>query len=219
MQLRPLGTEPLELLLLGAHCDDIEIGCGATLLKLRESGQACNITWVTFSGSETRQSETTKSADRFLGQLSASTKVIFGEYRESHFPSKVGELKDMFEDIKSMTNPDLILTHYRDDRHQDHRVISDVTWNTWRSHTILEYEIPKFDGDLGQPNVFIGVSRETADEKAEILMECYQSQLSKEWFSPDTFTGLMRLRGIESGTQEPMAEAFYGRKTTLSFGH
>lgn len=217
MRLRPNSDGPLKILFLGAHCDDVEIGCGATILKLRHDRADVDVRWVTFSGSEIRKAETAVGAENFLGHLAANCKLEFGEFRESFFPSQLAELKEKFEEIKASFEPDLIFTHYRNDRHQDHRVVSDLTWNTWRGHTILEYEIPKYDGDLGQPNVFTPVTREIADEKARILMEAYESQLGRNWFTADTFTGLMRIRGIESGCPEPMAEAFYGSKIELGF--
>lgn len=217
MRLRPDDREPLKILFLGAHCDDVEIGCGATILNLRDAGINPEIRWVTFSGADERRVETQGSAKDFLGPLSSRAELQFCDFRESFFPSQHAEIKEKFESIKADFDPVLIFTHYRHDRHQDHRVISDLTWNTWRSHKILEYEIPKYDGDLGQPNIYMPATRAVANEKAAILMRHYQSQLDRSWFSPDTFTGLMRVRGVESGCDQPMAEAFYGAKVELGF--
>jgi LmbE family N-acetylglucosaminyl deacetylase len=217
MHLSTSQDGPLKILFLGAHCDDIEIGCGATILTLRDNATNVDIRWVTFSGDVDRQIETRTSAERFLGDHMARTKLEFCVFRESFFPAEQSKIKEKFEKIKAEFAPDLIFTHYRHDRHQDHRIVNELTWNTWRSHTILEYEIPKYDGDLGQPNVFMPLSHELAAEKAAILTECYASQAERSWFSADTFNGLMRIRGIESSCPEPMAEAFYGQKVTLRF--
>ena len=204
-----LSATVKRVLCLGAHSDDIEIGCGGTILKLIQQNPTLEFTWVVFSGDKERAQEASASAERFLDGAAAA-KIITLEFQDTLFPTQFAALKDAFGQIRTEIAPDVIFTQYRDDRHQDHRTLSDLTWNAFRNHAILEYEIPKFDGDLGQPNVFVDLPEETAKRKIELLMECFGTQRSKHWFSPDTFEGLMRLRGLESATR--FAEGFHGRK-------
>ena len=199
---------------LGAHSDDIEIGCGGTLLKLAARNPHLHVTWVVFSGQGTRAREARASAKIFLQQAKGS-KVIIKQFRTSFFPFQGERIKSFFETLKGMGQPDVIFTHYRDDRHQDHRVLSDLAWNTWRNHLILEYEIPKYDGDLGVPNVFLPLDERICRAKAEYLCRFFQTQSNKHWFSPETFLGLMRLRGMECASPTNYAEAFYCRKLCL----
>jgi LmbE family N-acetylglucosaminyl deacetylase len=200
------------VLCLGAHSDDIEIGCGGTVLKLIRENPALEFYWVVLSGNASRAQEARASAERFL-EGAASARVVTLEFQDTLFPTQFAALKDAINGIRNAFAPDVIFTQYRDDRHQDHRTLSDLTWNAFRNHTILEYEIPKFDGDLGQPNVFVDLSEEIAARKIELLMDCFGTQRSKHWFSPDTFEGLMRLRGLESATR--FAEGFHGRKLRI----
>jgi LmbE family N-acetylglucosaminyl deacetylase len=204
--------KPLKILCLGAHCDDIEIGAGGTLLKLFDEYTIDNVTWIVFSSNDIRKKEATKSAELFLSQ-SASKKIIIKNFRDGFFPYQGSEIKEFFEKLKTEDSPDIIFTHYRDDRHQDHRVISDLTWNTWRTHFILEYEIPKYDGDLGIPNFYVLLDEKYIKKRNQILLETFQSQNSKHWFDDSTFSSLTRIRGIESATK--FAEAFYARKLIL----
>ena len=201
------------ILCVGAHADDIEIGCGATLLKLIAANPELRITWVVFSAEGERRKEAEKSARTFLKNVADAT-VLVKDFRTSYFPFQAEQIKEFFETLKS-SQPDLVFTHYRDDRHQDHRVLSDLAWNTFRSHVILEYEIPKFDGDLGIPNVFVPVTRQQCDRKIQILHRCFKSQSSKHWFAPELFLALPRLRGMECDSPTRYAEAFYGRKVVL----
>ena len=202
-----------KLLCLGAHSDDIEIGCGGTLLKLTAEHPRLEIMWVVFSAGGIRTTEANASARAFLRRAKRSH-VTVKEFRTSFFPYEGEQIKDFFETLKPF-RPDLIFTHYRDDRHQDHRVISDLTWNTFRSHAILEYEIPKYDGDLGVPNLFVPVSRAQCATKARLLMRHFASQRNKHWFSDDLFLALPRLRGMECDSPTLFAEAFYTRKLLL----
>jgi LmbE family N-acetylglucosaminyl deacetylase len=202
------------ILFLGAHCDDIEIGCGATILRLRESLPDAEIRWLILSSNEARRREAMESADRFLGK-GARTSVRIESFRDGYLPYAGSEIKDVFEAVKREVSPDLIFTHYRHDLHQDHRLVNELTWNTWRNHTILEYEIPKYDGDLGQPNVFVAVSPEQVERKIKTVVEVFDSQSSKDWFDADTLAALLRLRGVESNAPERYAEAFYARKLML----
>ncbi len=196
------------LLLLGAHADDIEIGCGATILTLAKSHPKLNFLWVVLSAEGKRRQEASASASLFLKGV-ARSKVVVKQFRTSYFPAQFEPIKTFFESLKSFA-PDLIFTHHRDDRHQDHRVLSDLAWNTFRDHLILEYEIPKYDGDLGAPNLFVPVAAATAREKARHLVRAFGSQKEKHWFAEETFLSLMRLRGVECASQH--AEAFYCRK-------
>jgi LmbE family N-acetylglucosaminyl deacetylase len=202
------------LLCLGAHSDDIEIGAGGTLLKLIEQAPDLEIWWVVFSAPGSRAEEAQRSADEFLSGVSRK-RVKIGSFRESYFPSEWPAIKDWFNEIKAEFDPQVVFTHYRDDRHQDHRVLSDLAWNTFRNHLILEYEILKYDGDLGCPNLFVPLSREVSNRKIEALLKHFQTQLSKHWFSRDTFEAMHRIRGIECASSSGRAEAFYCRKLVL----
>lgn len=208
------GGEGLKILCLGAHCDDIEIGCGATLLKMIRQYRIERIEWVVFASNDQRRQEAIEAAGRFLEEVPEKNVRVLS-YRDAFLPHSALEIKEEFEQIKTSLDPDLIFTHYRDDRHQDHRLISDLTWNTWRHHLILEYEIPKYDGDLGHPNLFVRLTEELVGEKISILQECYATQRSKHWFDEETFKALMRIRGMESAHQQRYAEAFYARKITI----
>jgi LmbE family N-acetylglucosaminyl deacetylase len=202
------------ILALGAHSDDIEIGVGGTLLSLIEANPELEIYWVVFSASRMRYGEALDSAGEYLAPLK-DPQIEIKSYRESYFPVQWEEIKGYLEEIKKEFEPDLVFTHYREDRHQDHRVLSDLAWNTFRHHLILEYEIPKYDGDLGHPNFFFSLAERIASRKIELLLKHFKSQAtSKHWFSSDSFSALARIRGIESAS--PLAEAFYARKITFS---
>ena len=205
---------PFRLLLLGAHCDDIEIGCGATILRLLGDHPNLRVDWAVFSSTPERAREANASAERFL--VGAKEKrVRLSSFRNGSFPDAWADIKDEFEALKSEVEPDLILTHYHADLHQDHRTISELTWNTFRDHLILEYEVPKYDPDLGSPNFFVPVAPSVAAEKARNLVECFPSQASKHWFSEDLFLALMRLRGVHAAAESGYAEAFYARKLCI----
>jgi len=213
--MRSLSLQGLKsVLLLGAHSDDIEIGCGGTVLRLLASNPGASVHWIVFSGGGDRAKEAEASAARFLAGA-ASRNVEVHQFRDGFFPSEHSRIKTYFEELKAKVDPDLIFTHYRDDLHQDHRVISELTWNTYRRHAVLEYEVPKWDGDVGQPNVYVPLDAAHADRKVEILMECFGTQSGKHWFDEETFNGLMRLRALECNALSKRAEAFYGRKVTL----
>lgn len=202
------------VLCLGAHSDDIEIGCGGTILKLTEQYPDLQFHWVVFSSNVHRAQEATASANAFLLRA-AKKQVIVKNFPDGFFPYEGAAIKMWFEELKQQISPDLIFTHYRDDRHQDHQVVSNLTWNTFRNHLILEYEIPKYDGDLGTPNCFVQLDAATRTKKIEYLLRFFQTQTNKHWFSEETFFSLMRLRGIESRAPEHYAEAFYARKIIL----
>ncbi|MDT8340401.1 MAG: PIG-L deacetylase family protein [Longimicrobiales bacterium] len=213
LSLAGLGRPP-RLLFLGAHSDDIEIGCGATAMGLMERFPECEVRWVVFSGQEVREGEARHAARQILGDgIRAQVEVL--NFRDGFFPAQWAEVKARFEDLKGAFEPDLVFSHRGDDRHQDHRMVSELTWNTFRDHLILEYEIPKYDGDLGQPNVFVPVSEHHRRQKVELLMAAFGSQRPKTWFSESTFEGLMRIRGVECASPTGYAEGFYARKVTL----
>jgi LmbE family N-acetylglucosaminyl deacetylase len=202
------------ILCLGAHSDDIEIGLGGTLLKLVQQVPDLEIWWVVFSAPGLRAEEARQSAEDFLEGV-ASKEVRIGSFRESYFPSEWPLIKEWYEEIKTKFNPDVVFTHYRDDRHQDHRVLSDLAWNTFRDHLVLEYEILKYDGDLGRPNVFMPLSEEICHRKVELLLKHFRTQSTKHWFTSDTFEAIHRVRGIECASPTGRAEAFYSRKMVL----
>lgn len=202
------------LLFLGAHSDDIEIGCGGSVLRLIEEYPDITIWWVVFSGDGPRQGEAIHSADLFLAQAHKKN-VIVKNFKDGYFPYQGAEIKDFFETLKQQISPDLIFTHYRNDLHQDHRLINELTLNTWRDHIILEYEIPKYDGDLGIPNFYIPLERRICQKKNELLCDVFKTQEVKPWFTGDTFWALLQIRGIEFRAPESLAEAFHARKMVL----
>jgi LmbE family N-acetylglucosaminyl deacetylase len=202
------------LLFLGAHSDDIEIGCGGTILKLAKANPDLNIRWVVFSADGKRRLEAQAGAQLFLKGI-ARSKVVVKRFKTSFFPAQIAPVKSFFETLKRSFQPDIVFTHYREDRHQDHRLVSDLTWNTFRDHLILEYEIPKYDGDLGLPNLFVPLEETLGRRKAEYLAKVFRTQSDKHWFSKETFLGLMRLRGVECATR--YAEAFHCRKMICGF--
>lgn len=203
------------VLCLGAHSDDIEIGCGATILKLTKEQPGLEVVWVVFSAEGARAGEARASANEFLRAAGKST-VIIKDFRGSFFPFQGAEIKDSFEELKRSFQPDVVFTHYRDDRHQDHRVISDLTWNTYRSHVILEYEIPKYDGDFGVPNFFVPVAKAALQKKIRCLQKHFVTQRSKHWFTDELFLATPRIRGMECDSPTSYAEAFYSRKMLLA---
>jgi LmbE family N-acetylglucosaminyl deacetylase len=211
----PGGRACRRVLALGSHSDDIEIGCGATLLALTRTHPELEVTWVVLGAQGVREQEARASAEAFLSAAAQSEIVVHG-FRDGYFPYVGGEVKDVFEQLKSELDPDLILTHSRRDLHQDHRLVCELTWNTWRDHLILEYEIPKYDGDLGTPNVFVPVSVELAREKARLIADAFASQEGKHWFKDEVFLGLMRVRGMEARSPSGYAEAFTCRKLLLA---
>ncbi len=210
-------TNLTNVLCLGAHSDDIEIGCGGTLLKLKKLNPQLKVTWVVFSSTAERKKEALESARLFLS--STESDVHVKSFSDRYFPSQWKELKDCFSGLAASLvgdlDPDLIFTHRLEDRHQDHRVISELTWNAFRDHQIMEYEIPKFEGDLGQPSVYVPLATSLVDEKIKILMECFPSQNSHPWFDEETFRSIMRIRGIEINSTSRYAEAFCVRKISL----
>ncbi len=210
------GGAPLRLLCLGAHPDDIEIGCGGLLLRLMGERAGLEVRWIVFSGSDERRPEAETSARRFLAALpgGAATVAVHG-FRDGFFPSESAGIKESFEALKRAYSPSLILTHCRDDLHQDHRTVAELTYNTFRDHLVWEYEIPKYDGDFGNPNLFVPLALSLCRAKTAAILENFPSQRPRAWFSAETFMALMRLRGIGCNSPSGYAEAFYCRKAVI----
>ena len=207
----PIGDAPFHVLCVGAHCDDIEIGCGGALLALLAKYASLHVTWVALSSTPEREAELRSSAARFL-ERAAEQRVLAFSYRDGFFPGHFNEIKETFESLKKLNRPDLVFTHHRADLHQDHRVASELTWNTFRSNLILEYEVPKYDGGLTPPSLYVALTAAQVEQKIDILDECYASQAQKHWFTHDTFRALLRLRGLESGAPSGWAEGFHAPK-------
>ncbi|HTG05765.1 MAG TPA: PIG-L deacetylase family protein [Bradyrhizobium sp.] len=206
--------ERLSVLCIGAHSDDIEIGAGATILGWIDRGVQLDVHWAVLSALGPRADEARSSASAFLGNASRAV-IDLAEFRNGYFPHQGADIKDWFEALRTRTSPDVILSHWRHDAHQDHREVSRLTWNTFRDHTILEYEIAKWDGDAGQPNVYLPASRTVMERKTRLLQQHFGSQRAKDWFDNEVFMGLARLRGMECRAPEGFAEAFHARKLMM----
>jgi LmbE family N-acetylglucosaminyl deacetylase len=204
----------LKVLCIGAHSDDIEIGCGGTVLRLLAEYEAAEVHWVVLGSRGKRDGEAASSAKKFLAGA-GKRKITIKNFRDGYFPYGGGEVKNFFEEMKKEASPDVIFTHYRHDLHQDHRLVSELTWNTYRDHLILEYEVVKYDGDLGAPNLFVHLNEATCKKKIDIMMESFKTQAGRDWFTPETFLSVMRIRGVESRAPEKYAEGFYCRKSAL----
>jgi LmbE family N-acetylglucosaminyl deacetylase len=209
--------EKLSVLCLGAHSDDIEIGCGGTVLRLAAEIPSLVVRWIVFSAAGRRETEARNSAAAFLEKVSEKKIEILG-FRDGYFPSQGADIKDCFEALKRDFEPSLVLTHCQHDAHQDHRVLADLTFNTFRNHLVLEYEILKYDGDLGNPNFFVPLTRTQLQEKIENISRHFVSQRERNWFVDETFLTMARLRGVGCNAPEGLAEAFYARKIVFSLG-
>ena len=205
--------DAVQLLCLGAHSDDIEIGCGGTVLHLKQVFPRLKFHWVVFSAGGPRGQEAAKAAELFTS--GCEKEVVLKDYRDGFLPYDGAQVKDFFEELKSRVNPDLIFTQWGGDAHQDHRLLSELTWNTFRNHLILEYEIPKYDGDMGRPNFFVPLKAPLSEQKIDHIFAAFESQRDKKWFDREAFRGLMRLRGMESNSPSGYAEAFHARKVIL----
>jgi LmbE family N-acetylglucosaminyl deacetylase len=214
LPLHHTDAAPLRILALGAHPDDIEIGCAGTLLRLIEQGCVAELRWIVLSGSLERAPEAQASAEALL--VGVQHQIIVRDFEDGFFPYDGRVIKGFFEEVKRDFSPDVVFTHQRNDLHQDHRLTCEVTWNTFRDHFVLEYEIPKYDGDMGAPNVFVPLDAELCSQKVSHLFEYFHSQVVKPWFKHDLFSGLMRLRGMECQSPTSYAEAFYCRKAVLA---
>ena len=204
----------LHVLALGAHADDIEIGCGGTIMRLLDERPSTSVTWVVLTALAERRREAMESAEKILA-AAGERSVIIADFQDGYFPYVGSRLKDLFEDVKGKCSPDVIFTHRKEDLHQDHRLISELTWQTFRDHLTLEYEVPKYDGDLGSPNVFSVLSEQLSRRKTDHLMACFPSQAYRQWFTEETFLSILRLRGIESNSPTGYAEGFSCRKLVL----
>ena len=204
----------LNILCLGCHADDIEIGCGATVLKLARQYPEATFHWVVFSAQGVREQEALRAAELFTGAARLKGPLL-KNFQDGFLPFQGAQVKEIFEKLKTEVSPDLIFTHNRRDAHQDHRLVAELTWNTFRNHFILEYEIPKYDGDMGQPAVFVPLPAELCETKVRYIVEAFRSQHVKRWFEKETFFSLMRLRGMECNSPSGYAEAFYSRKAVF----
>jgi len=209
-----LDDGPLNILCLGAHPDDIEIGCGGTVLEILRKRKDVSVAWVVFAVSKERREEAECAAKHFLKEA-AHTEISLHGFEDGYLPYTGGEVKRRFEELKQLPDPDVIFTHWSEDAHQDHRLVSELSWNTFRNHLILEYEIPKYDGDFGRTNAYVSLPGDVLDEKISIVMECHRTQRDKDWFDEDVFRGLARLRGMECHAPEGFAEAFHQRKAMI----
>jgi len=205
-----------EVLLLGAHCDDIEIGCGGTLVALAKARPTLKIRIAVFSGAAARAAETRAAIAKLLPKGIQCEVTVFG-FRDGFFPTEWAQIKEQFEKLKKSCRPDLVLTHQADDKHQDHRIVSELTLNTFRNHAILQYEIPKYDGDLGRPQLYVPLEASVVQHKIATLVESFPSQTDKRWFTAELFGSLLRLRGMECNAESGYAEAFYVNKWTASW--
>jgi LmbE family N-acetylglucosaminyl deacetylase len=203
-----------KVLCLGAHSDDIEIGCGGTILRLVKEAPGAIFYWSVLSGKKDRAQEARESATSFLSSIEKSI-VDIQDFRESYFPFIGNEIKDHFEKIKSNFAPDIVFTHYTNDAHQDHQLVSKLTWNTFRDHFIIEYEIPKYDGDLVTPNLYSHIDASNVEKKIDLICNFFKTQKERPWFSKETFRSIMRIRGIECNSPSGYAEAFHCRKAVL----
>jgi LmbE family N-acetylglucosaminyl deacetylase len=203
------------VLCLGAHCDDLEIGCGGTVMKLVAGNPSLRVTWVVFSADDVREPEARNGAAAMLRDA-PHHEVVIERFRDGFFPSQIASIKESFEALKRRLTPDLVLTHWRQDLHQDHRTIGELTWNTFRNHLVLEYEIPKYDGDFGSPNVYVELDEALCRRKIETIVKSYPSQAGRQWFSEDLFRAVLRVRGMEGNVASRHAEGFYCRKLSLS---
>ncbi len=213
LALCPRAGEPLAILCLGAHADDIEIGAGGAILALLERHSGSRVLWVVFSATPERAAEARSSAGAFLERAGSAEVAVHG-FQDGFFPSEFRPIKRTFEKMKAFS-PDLVLTHHKADHHQDHRMVAELTWNTFRDHVVLEYEVPKYDPDLANPNVFIALSQRHADAKIAALMTHFASQGSRRWFAPETFLATLRIRGVQAAAPSGLAEGFYAPKLRL----
>jgi LmbE family N-acetylglucosaminyl deacetylase len=214
LNLRKEATAELTILCIGAHSDDIEIGCGGTMLRLKAAFPRSRFHWVVLSASGLRGQEAAKAAELFTA--GCETEMVLKDYRDGFLPYSGSKVKDFFEEMKGQVKPDVVFTHWHGDAHQDHRLVSELTWNTFRNHLILEYEVPKYDGDIGRPNVFVPLEAPLYARKVDYLFEAFSSQRDKRWFDRETFLGLMRIRGMESNSSSGYAEAFHARKIVVA---
>lgn len=213
LQLGP-DRKRLRVLCLGAHSDDIEIGCGGTLMRWMEEYEQVHVTWAVLSASGVRGEEASRSVQALL-LPGVTADVVLGDFEDAHLPAEFRRAKSFMRELHDRADVDVVLTHCLGDRHQDHRLIAELTWQCWRNHLVLGYEIPKYEGDLGRPNLFVPLSTAVVERKVAHLLEHFGSQRSRDWFSAETFSGLMRIRGLECRAASGFAEAFHAPKVVL----
>lgn len=211
----PLSASARHVLCLGAHCDDVEIGCGATLSALAQSNPNLTFTVIVFTSNDVRGPETRAALTAMIGDP-ARLQLVLHRFRDGFLPAQWAEVKEAFEAAKKLATPDIVFTHHQHDFHQDHRIVSELTWNTFRNHLVLEYEIPKYDGDLGRPSLYAPLPAAAMDRKVAALLGSFPSQLGKPWFTEDLFRSLARLRGMECNSPSGYAEAFFARKVVVA---
>ncbi|MFO0912497.1 MAG: PIG-L deacetylase family protein [Pirellulales bacterium] len=206
--------QPKSVFCLGCHSDDIEIGCGGTLLRLLDQHPDLQVTWVVLSAAGERADEARQSAAAFLAKA-RQPRIVIGDFRDRYFPYQGETIKNFIHDLAGQVSPDLVFTQRRDDLHQDHRLVGELTWNAFRNHLILEYEIAKYEGDLGRPNIFVPLDESVCQRKIDTLLTAFPSQREKPWFTPDTFWALLRIRGLECNSPSRFAEGFHAAKVVL----
>ena len=211
VELLPEPHGPTRILALGAHCDDIEIGCGGTMLRLAADRPDLEVRWVVFASTPERAAEARAAAAGFLAGV-ANWKLDVHDFRDGFLPYEGARMKNTFEELKAEYTPDVVFTHYREDRHQDHRLVSELTWNTWRNHLVFEYEVPKYDGDFGSPGAFVPLTAALVDRKIDLILTHFRSQTNRHWLTHDLLRAVARIRGMECVAPEGVAEAFYVRK-------
>jgi LmbE family N-acetylglucosaminyl deacetylase len=201
----------LDVLCIGAHCDDIEIGCGGTVLALQRRYPGCRVHWLILTSVPARRSEALAAARAFV-KPACRGETLVCDFPDGMLPGHLVQVKERFEAFKALVDPELILTHHGLDRHQDHSLVSQVTWQTFREHMIWEYEIPKYDGDLVTPNMYVPVSATAAARKIRLIVKAFESQRGKSWFTAENLLAMMRLRGLECRSPSGFAEGFHCRK-------
>lgn len=213
MRLAWQADRALQIVCIGAHCDDIEIGCGGSLVALSQAYPLSHFHCWVFSGNAARAAESRACLTQLLDAERFTLQVF--DHRDGYFPAQWAQVKERLATLSQTINADLVFTHTARESHQDHRVLAELTWNHFRRHTVLEYEIAKYEGDLGRANFYIPLSTEQFEAKLSALLSAFPSQASKGWFTRNTFEAIARLRGVESHATSGYAEAFRARKSVL----
>jgi len=211
LQLETPAGRPLSILAIGAHPDDIEIGAGGTLLSLAAACPGLQARYLVLTGTAERHEEARSAASAFLP--ATDVHIDLHELPEGRFPAVWARVKDALEDVARSCSPDLILAPSRADAHQDHRTIGEIVPTVFRDQLYLGYEIPKWDGDLSQPSMYLPLSADVARRKVELLHKCFPSQRVRDWWDDEVFLGMARLRGMEC--RAPYAEAFTCTKSAI----
>lgn len=213
LRITPPTDRALRVVALGAHADDIEIGAGGLIQRLVADTPSLSIRWLVASATPERRREAEKASSRLVGSVSDCTLDI-GDLRDGFLPF-LGPAPKEWLIRHAGFEPDIVICPRGEDLHQDHRLVGQLAWQVFRSSLIFEYEIPKYEGDLGRPNVYVVLDRATAERKVATILEAFPSQRSRRWFEPETFWALLRLRGIEAASPTGFAEAFHASKIVL----